>query len=178
MQILYEVFVIHSKDLKAVEQLQNQSDLTNNELNQNPKAGEQLQNKSDLTNNESNQNPKAGEQLQNQSDFTNHEENIVRLTVTTLIPMPLKRQQQAEQRRARRFEKYQQIWELHRQGWSREVIAQKLGIGHSTVSVASNIAEGYGRQSRQEYIKFLYIALGSLRELDTQFIIASIGRFT
>ncbi len=45
-------------------------------------------------------------------------------------------------------------------------------IRRSAVSVASNIAEGYGRQSRQEYIKFLYIALGSLRELDTQFIIA------
>ncbi len=45
-------------------------------------------------------------------------------------------------------------------------------IRRASVSVASNIAEGYGRQSRPEYIKFLYIALGSLRELDTQFIIA------
>lgn len=45
-------------------------------------------------------------------------------------------------------------------------------IRRASVSVASNIAEGYGRQSRQEYIKFLYIALGSLRELDTQFLIA------
>lgn len=45
-------------------------------------------------------------------------------------------------------------------------------IRRASVSVASNIAEGYGRQSRQEYIKFLYISLGSLRELDTQFIIA------
>ncbi len=44
----------------------------------------------------------------------------------------------------------------------------------SSVSVASNIAiaEGYGRRSKQEYIQFLHIALGSLRELDTQFIIA------
>lgn len=45
-------------------------------------------------------------------------------------------------------------------------------IRRSAVSVASNIAEGYGRQSKQEYIKFLYISLASLRELDTQFIIA------
>ena len=45
-------------------------------------------------------------------------------------------------------------------------------IRRSSVSVASNIAEGYGRRSRQEYIHFLHIALGSLRELDTQFIIA------
>lgn len=31
---------------------------------------------------------------------------------------------------------------------------------------------GYGRRSKQEYIQFLHIALGSVRELDTQLIIA------
>lgn len=45
-------------------------------------------------------------------------------------------------------------------------------IRRSSVSVASNIAEGYGRRSKQEYVQFLHIALGSLRELDTQLIIA------
>ncbi len=30
----------------------------------------------------------------------------------------------------------------------------------------------YGRRSKQEYLQFLHIALGSLRELDTQLIIA------
>jgi len=45
-------------------------------------------------------------------------------------------------------------------------------IRRSSVSVASNIAEGYGRRSKQEYIQFLHVALGSLRELDTQLIIA------
>ncbi|MDJ0724900.1 MAG: four helix bundle protein [Prochloraceae cyanobacterium] len=45
-------------------------------------------------------------------------------------------------------------------------------IRRSSVSVPSNIAEGYGRRSTKEYIQFLYIALGSLRELDTQLIIA------
>lgn len=39
-------------------------------------------------------------------------------------------------------------------------------IRRSSVSVASNIAEGYGRRSKQEYVQFLHIALGSLRELD------------
>ncbi|MBD2118487.1 MAG: four helix bundle protein [Microcystis wesenbergii TW10] len=34
------------------------------------------------------------------------------------------------------------------------------------------MAEGYGRRTQNEYIQFLHIALGSLRELDTQLIIA------
>ncbi|MEL7007707.1 MAG: four helix bundle protein [Cyanobacteria bacterium J06588_4] len=45
-------------------------------------------------------------------------------------------------------------------------------IRRSSVSVASNIAEGYGRKTKNEYIQFLHIALGSLRELDTQLIVA------
>ncbi|MFL9458610.1 MULTISPECIES: four helix bundle protein [Nostocales] len=53
-----------------------------------------------------------------------------------------------------------------------EIYGLTSQIRRSAVSVASNIAEGYGRQSKDEYIKFLHISLGSLRELDTQLIIA------
>ncbi len=42
----------------------------------------------------------------------------------------------------------------------------------AAVSVPSNIAEGYGRNGKPEYIRFLHISLGSLRELDTQLYIA------
>ena len=45
-------------------------------------------------------------------------------------------------------------------------------IRRCSVSVASNIAEGYGRKGKGEYLHFLHIALGSLRELDTQLIIS------
>jgi four helix bundle protein len=45
-------------------------------------------------------------------------------------------------------------------------------IRRSSVSVPSNIAEGYGRKTKGEYIQFLHVALGSLRELDTQLIIS------
>ncbi|MGB3187805.1 four helix bundle protein [Lyngbya sp. PCC 8106] len=34
-------------------------------------------------------------------------------------------------------------------------------IRRSSVSIASNIAEGYGRKGKGEYINFLHIALGS-----------------
>ncbi|MBU4186439.1 MAG: four helix bundle protein [Proteobacteria bacterium] len=45
-------------------------------------------------------------------------------------------------------------------------------IKRSAVSVPSNIAEGQSRQHTAEFRQFLYIAMGSLAELDTQLIIA------
>lgn len=45
-------------------------------------------------------------------------------------------------------------------------------IRRCSVSIPSNIAEGCGRQSSKETIHFLYIAKGSLFELETQVYIA------
>jgi len=42
----------------------------------------------------------------------------------------------------------------------------------SAVSIPSNIAEGAARNSDKEFIQFLYITLGSLAELDTQYILS------
>ena len=41
------------------------------------------------------------------------------------------------------------------------------------VSIPSNIAEGFNRYHNKEYRQFLYIALGSCAELETQLEISS-----
>ncbi len=53
-----------------------------------------------------------------------------------------------------------------------EIYGMTNQIRRCSVSVASNISEGYGRKGTGEYVQFLHIALGSLRELDTQLIIS------
>ena len=54
--------------------------------------------------------------------------------------------------------------------------SEKFGLSNqlrrASVSVASNIAEGYGRSTRGEYVLFLGHARGSNCELQTQIIIA------
>jgi len=42
----------------------------------------------------------------------------------------------------------------------------------AAISIPSNIAEGAARQTKKEFIQFLYIAKGSLSELDTQLELA------
>ena len=46
----------------------------------------------------------------------------------------------------------------------------------SAVSIPSNIAEGAARSSDKEFIYFLHIALGSIAELETQYILANRAR--
>ncbi len=46
-----------------------------------------------------------------------------------------------------------------------------------SVSIPSNIAEGYMRQHPKEYIRFLSIARGSIGELETQLMIAKDRQF-
>ena len=45
-------------------------------------------------------------------------------------------------------------------------------LRRSAVSIPSNIAEGYGRRSTGDYVRFLQIFVGSLYELQTQLDIA------
>lgn len=41
-------------------------------------------------------------------------------------------------------------------------------IRRSAISIISNIAEGFGRKSQQDFIRFLKMSLGSMFELQTQ----------
>lgn len=42
----------------------------------------------------------------------------------------------------------------------------------SSLSVSSNIAEGFGRKYDKEFVRFLKIAIGSLYEIQSQFVFA------
>lgn len=49
-----------------------------------------------------------------------------------------------------------------------EIYGLTSQIRRAAVSVPSNIAEGSRRRSEKEFVQFLYIALGSASELETQ----------
>ncbi len=58
-----------------------------------------------------------------------------------------------------------------------EIYALTSQVKRTSVSIPSNIAEGYGRNSTQIYIHFLNISRGSLFELETQLIVAQKLKF-
>ena len=64
------------------------------------------------------------------------------------------------------------VYSLTSQFPNTEIYSLTNQINRSVISIPSNIAEGIGRQSDKETIQFLYIAKGSLFELETQLYLA------
>lgn len=55
---------------------------------------------------------------------------------------------------------------------SSELYGMTSQIRRSSTSVAANIAEGYGRETTGSFVQFLRVAQGSLKELETLFVIS------
>ena len=64
------------------------------------------------------------------------------------------------------------IYELTRQFPKNEIFGLISQLRRAVISIPGNIAEGAARQTRREFVQFLYIARGSLSEADTYIEIA------
>ncbi len=64
------------------------------------------------------------------------------------------------------------IYRATAEGKLRKDYGLKDQIQRASVSVSSNVAEGFERGSKREFIQFLYIAKGSCGELRSQLYIA------
>jgi len=64
------------------------------------------------------------------------------------------------------------VYELTRRFPKEELYGLVNQIRRAAVSIPANIAEGAARQTRREFLQFLYIARGSISEVDTYLEIA------
>lgn len=65
-----------------------------------------------------------------------------------------------------------QIYQVTRKFPKEEIYGLTSQMRRTAVSVPSNIVEGCARESQAEYLRFLEIAFGSLKELDYQYGLA------
>ena len=65
-----------------------------------------------------------------------------------------------------------QIYKITSKGKINKDFGLKGQMQRAALSISSNIAEGFERGSKKEFIQFLYIAKGSCGELRSQMIVA------
>lgn len=64
------------------------------------------------------------------------------------------------------------IYKITKKFPKQEIFGLVSQICRASVSVTSNIAEGFSRRSYKEKLRFYYISLGSLTEIQNQLLIA------
>lgn len=70
------------------------------------------------------------------------------------------------------IELVEEVYKMTAQFPKEEVYGLASQMRRAAVSIPSNISEGAARNSKKEFIQFLYVGLGSLAELETQVIIS------
>jgi len=70
------------------------------------------------------------------------------------------------------------IYKITRKFPKEEIYGLTSQMRRSAISYPSNIAEGAAKNTKSDYIRFIYISLGSLSELETQIIISKNLGFT
>src|SRR5437588_6640236 len=66
----------------------------------------------------------------------------------------------------------EEVYKSSRELPHEEIYALTNQIRRAAVSIPSNVAEGQGRKTTIEFLRYLSIAYGSLREVETQVLIA------
>jgi four helix bundle protein len=64
-----------------------------------------------------------------------------------------------------------EIYDLTRAFPREELFGMTSQLRRASVSIAANIAEGYGRQQTRPFVQFLRVAQGSLKEVETHILL-------
>lgn len=71
----------------------------------------------------------------------------------------------------------ERVYQMSRDFPGEEKYGLTAQVRRAAVSISSNIAEGWGRGSKKQYVRFLRVARCSVHEVETQIIIAQRLRY-